>query len=56
MKQLKESSCKSQKEFDTINDKQVQEKIKAAEIKALNKGKELAQKDILEKAKKDREI
>ena len=47
--------AKVQKEFDTINDKQVQEKIKAAEIKALNKGKELAQKDILEKAKKDRE-
>ena len=46
--------AKVQKEFDTINDKQVQEKIKAAEIKALNKGKELAQKDILEKAKKDR--
>ena len=47
--------AKVQKEFDTINDKQVQEKIKAAEIKALKKGKELAQKDILEKAKKDRE-
>ncbi len=46
--------AKVQKEFDTINDKQVQEKIKAAEIKALNKGKELAQKDILEKAKEDR--
>ena len=46
--------AKVQKEFDTINDKQVQEKIKAAEIEALNKGKELAQKDILEKAKEDR--
>ena len=47
--------AKVQEEFDALNDKHVQEKIEAAELNALNKGKELAQKDILAKAKEDRE-